>query len=417
MGRTIRALAFIFICTSLAWVILGSVTSLRTYDQDTKLREAVGKLWGTSQKQRAPEARVFRVLPERKVEVVVDGKRTVETKADTLREPVELAGSDINVDLMLEHRKKGLLWYSAYKVGFEANYILTNDTDEPYDYVFYYFFPTSEGIYENFRFTIDDAVVENLLPKAGVIERKFSIGPGESRSVNIAYESQGMDEWWYVFGENVSQINDFNLTMTTDFDDIDFPENTISASSKQKTDKGWELTWDYSNLISGIQIGMKMPQKLNPGPFVSRVSYFAPVSLFLFLFLMFIITSIKKMNIHPMNYFFIAASFFSFHLLLAYLADHIAIHIAFVICSIVSIALVIMYMRLVVGIRFALFETGLSQFVYLVLFSYAFFLEGYTGLAITICCILTLFAVMMLTGKTDWEKLYAESRKKNEISQ
>jgi hypothetical protein len=44
--------------------------------------------------------------------------------------------------------------------------------------------------------------------------------------------------------------------------------------------------------------------------------------------------------------------------------------------------------------------------VYLVLFSYAFFLEGYTGLAITVCCILTLFVVMQYTAKTDWETLF-----------
>jgi inner membrane protein involved in colicin E2 resistance len=174
-----------------------------------------------------------------------------------------------------------------------------------------------------------------------------------------------------------------------------------------KTDRGWRLTWQYSNLISGIQIGMDMPRKLNPGPFASRVSFFAPVSLFLFLFIMFIITTVRNIRVHPMNYFFISAAFFSFHLLLAYLVDHINIYLAFAICSAVSIFLVISYMRLVVGTRFALLETGLSQFVYLVVFSYVFFLEGYTGLAITIGCILTLFIVMQFTGRIDWEAQFA----------
>ena len=148
-----------------------------------------------------------------------------------------------------------------------------------------------------------------------------------------------------------------------------------------------------------------MPQKINPGPFVARVSFFAPVSLFLFFFLILIISTLKNVNIHPMNYFFLAAAFFSFHLLMAYLVDHIDIGLAFLISAAVSIFLVISYMRLVVGARFALVETGLSQLVYLVLFSYAFFLEGYTGLTITITCIVTLFIVMMATGKVDWSKV------------
>ena len=63
-----------------------------------------------------------------------------------------------------------------------------------------------------------------------------------------------------------------------------------------------------------------------------------------------------------------------------------------------SISLVITYLRLVVGIRFAAVEAGLAQFIYLVLFSYAFFFKGFSGLAVTIGSIITLFVVMQLTG-------------------
>jgi hypothetical protein len=40
--------------------------------------------------------------------------------------------------------------------------------------------------------------------------------------------------------------------------------------------------------------------------------------------------------------------------------------------------------------------------VYLVGFSYAFFLDGFTGLAITIGAIVTLFIVMQMTARIDW---------------
>src|SRR5207302_2259086 len=136
------------------------------------------------------------------------------------------------------------------------------------------------------------------------------------------------------------------------------------------------------NLVSGYQIAMTMPEKLQPGPLAGRISFFAPVSLFFFFFLMLIITTMRGIELHPMNYFFLAAAFFAFHLLLAYLVDHISIHLAFLICSAVSIFLVVSYLRIVVGPRFALVEAGGAQFIYLVLFSYAFFLHGFTGLAV-----------------------------------
>ncbi len=69
-------------------------------------------------------------------------------------------------------------------------------------------------------------------------------------------------------------------------------------------------------------------------------------------------------------------------------------------------------MRLVVGKRFAFIEVALSQLVYLVFFSYTFFFEGYTGLAITILCICTLFIVMQATGRVDWSKLFEKSEGK-----
>jgi hypothetical protein len=64
--------------------------------------------------------------------------------------------------------------------------------------------------------------------------------------------------------------------------------------------------------------------------------------------------------------------------------DHISIHLAFLIASAVSVALVVSYLRLVIGPRFAFREAAVAQFIYLVLFSYAFFFKGFTGLAITI---------------------------------
>ncbi len=408
LTKRIAPIVFIFICVSIAWFILGGVTQARTYSQDTKLKQAVGQLWGTAQSQHAPTA-LYQTKKEKKVETTKGGKTTVEVKTVTESHPLTLDGSDITVDLQLGYRKKGLLWYSTYQVAFSGKYLVANDTQRDGSILFTYAFPISNGIYDDFTLIVDGKKIEDLRPVDGWISTRFNCGPGQTKTVEIAYKSQGMNEWRYIFGDGVSQIRNFSLTMTTDFDKINFPESTISPTEKEKLGDGWKLKWQYSNLISGIQIGMEAPKKLNPGPFASKVSFFAPVSLFLFLFLMFIITTVRGIKIHPMNYFFLSSAFFSFHLLMAYLIDHLNIHASFAICSVVSIFLVISYMRLVVGTRFALIETGLSQLVYLILFSYAFFLKGFTGLAITIGCIITLFIVMQFTGRIDWEEQFRAS--------
>jgi hypothetical protein len=40
------------------------------------------------------------------------------------------------------------------------------------------------------------------------------------------------------------------------------------------------------------------------------------------------------------------------------------------------------------------------------MFSYAFFLKGFTGLAITIGSVLTLFVVMQMTGRIRWAEKF-----------
>jgi hypothetical protein len=67
----------------------------------------------------------------------------------------------------------------------------------------------------------------------------------------------------------------------------------------------------------------------------------------------------------------------------------------------------------VTGGRFAVWA-GVAQLVFLVLFSYAFFFEGFTGLVITIGAILTLAIMMQLTAKVDWAEVF---RKKEPGSQ
>jgi hypothetical protein len=152
-------------------------------------------------------------------------------------------------------------------------------------------------------------VVKNAGPGAiGTIR----VAAGKTVVLHAGYRSQGLDDWRYKFGEGISQIPNFRLDMHTNFKDIDFPETTISPPAKRETANGWDLTWNYKNLVSGYEIGMAMPEKLQPGPLAGEISYFAPVSLFFFFFLIFIITALRGIDLHPMNYFFLATAFFWF---------------------------------------------------------------------------------------------------------
>jgi inner membrane protein involved in colicin E2 resistance len=405
MTKRIIAIIFIFILTTVAWAILGGTILARTYDSGQMSSSRVESTWGSEHNQGTPTA-LFKTFTQRPIELIENGLKVTKYVTDETSTQLPPESSKIDVNLNLGHRQKGLLWYSTYKVDFLGNYTFRNPSEKEQSVQFDLKFPTTRAIFDNLTFTVDGNPVA-LTNGSNMASGVAKIGAGKVAQLTVGYSSQGLNEWRYSFGhKDVSQVRDFNLRMKTNFKDIDFPDNTLSPSEKTETADGWELTWSFKNLLSGYQIAMAMPEKLQPGPLAGRISFFAPVSLFFFFFLMLIITTMRGIDLHPMNYFFLAAAFFSFHLLLAYLVDHVSIHASFAIAAAVSIFLVVSYLRLVVGIRFASREAALAQFIYLVMFSYAFFLKGFTGLAITIGSILTLFVVMQVTGRINWAEKF-----------
>jgi len=170
-----------------------------------------------------------------------------------------------------------------------------------------------------------------------------------------------------------------------------------------------DLSWKFDSLVTGHGIGMVMPTRVQPGELATVLSFSAPISLFFFFLVIYVLATIRGIDIHPMNYFLIAGAFFAFHLLFAYSADHLPVEAAFATCSVVSVALVVSYLRLVVSASFALREAALAQIVYLVGFSLAHFWEGFTGLTVTVLAIVTLFLLMQLTGRVRWSELLSTS--------
>ncbi len=406
LGR-IAAIVAILICTTVAWAILGSTIFVRTESSRSSLGGRVQSVWGAPQAQKPPSACWYEQV-SRTVTTTENGRTTSSKKPEIITHPLPLASSRIEVNFQLDPRRKGLLWYATYKVGFTGAYVFRNTSDQPRQVSFSLPLPLVQAVYDGLEVSVDGRPATTANGEGG-ITATATVPPGQPATFRVAYRSQGLDSWRYTFGNQVSEVRDFELRARTDFEGFDFPDNTLAPSNERRAGPGWDLTWRYKSLLSGIAIGIEMPQKLQPGPVAGRISFFAPVSLLFFFFLMFIITALRRIELHPMNYFFLACAFFSFHLLLAYLADRMAIQAAFAICSAVSIFLVVSYLRLVVGMRFAAIEAGLSQLVYLVLFSYAFFLEGATGLTIAIGSIVTLFVVMQMTGRIRWSERFART--------
>jgi hypothetical protein len=383
------AIGFIIVCTSIAWALLGAALVHRTDQAAFTLSTAVQNGWGGPLAQAHPWA--WYESPTGK-----DGRKTINPES-----------SKVTVHLLSNPKQKGLLWFRTYDVDFTGVYEIANPT--PIEQMIYVSFqlPHNTGGCYDVSFVLGDRTDIVNPTGNGVLSDAIIVPAGKSRTLKVAFKTRGLDQWSYDF-QNGNRVRNFVLTMSTDFREINFPAGTGSPTKETQTETGWQLEWRYPDVIGAQAIGMSMPDVLNPGPVAERVTFYAPVSLLFFGTVLLVLAMARNLPFHPMNFFFIAAGFFSFHLLFAYLVDVLPLYASFMIAAGVSLLLVCGYIYAFAGRTLSLWAIG-AQFAYMVLFSYSFFIDGYSGLTIAIGSVLTLAFLMATTAKIDWSKRFGRS--------
>ncbi len=379
------AVLFITACTTFAWFLLGTALSSRTHGSGAATTMAVLEGWGPPMEQIHPQAWYESPGPG-------EARKTLRPSL-----------SKVHVALSYTPRQKGLLWYRAYAAVFRGEYEITNPAPIPQTIYVQFQLPSADAGYSEFSLTLNGKpTTANISGREPIIEA-VSLAPGEAATLLVSYKTRGLDRWSYSFGAE-SRVQNFLLSMKTDFEEVDFPSS--SPTERVQSGNGWDFTWAYPDEIGARAVAMDMPKVLNPGPVAARISFFAPVSLIFFFSVLVMLCLMQRVELHPMNFFFLAAGCFAFQLLFAYLVDLIPLGVAFTIAALVSLALVSGYLLLARGIRFAKYA-ALAQFGCMVLFSYSFFFDGLTGLTITIGAIFILAIMMVATAKINWTDRFA----------
>ena len=392
-AKRIMAVGAIFLIACAGWWILGTATAVRSSRLFGRLGPQVENLWGAPLIQEAPS-----------VAAEIPG-------SEQLRWLMPQQ-NNINVHLEADHRRKGLIWYPTYTCSFDGTYTIANTEEVSQKIRIHFNFPAKGATYDNFAIAVDG---ENILvpidTKMG-IDEILELAPGASRDFRITYRARGIRDWRYKMDPRVGRVQNLNLVLKTGFEDIDYTEGSLSPMSVVKEKDGMLVSWIASDLITNEDIGIIIPERLNPGPLTSRITFFAPVCLLFFFVLVGTINIIYRVTIHPMHYLFVAAGFFAFHLLLSYMAGMVNIHASFIIAALTSVVLVTSYLSAALGGKFPWKVAVGGQLFFLVLFSYSFFLKGTTGLTVAIGSVVTLAVLMRVTAKVDWDEVFTRPPKK-----
>ena len=390
--RKILAVVLIYVLACIGWAVLGSATLVRSDTFLGRLGKQVRNLWGSSLVQQAPS-----------LAVTIPGSDQVRW--------IMPSANRIHVRLETDYRKKGLIWYPTYVCAFDGAYTLTNTEEAAQKVRIHFDFPASNGTYDDFSLMINGE--KRLVPvnTSEGISEILEVPAGESKTFHVTYTTRGQNQWSYQPDLHAGRIQNLEFELETNFEDVDYTEGSLSPMSAEKSGDGMQVVWKATDLITSQPIGIVVPEKLNPGPVTTRITFFAPVCLLFFFVLVATIQILYRINIHPMHYLFVAAGFFAFHLLLAYMVGLLNIHLAFAISAVVSVFLVTSYLRMALGVAFPWKFAVAGQLFFLVLFSYSFFFKGITGLTVAIGSVVTLAILMRVTARVNWESVFTREKK------
>ena len=382
------ASVIIVACTAVAWFLLGSTLSYRTQVSSAEMQAEVSGVWGPDLVQEHPLA--WFETPN-----APNGKAQVLPSA-----------TEMNVSLVSEPKRRGLLWHRTYDVDLKSDYTFTNPTKIPQTFYISFPLPRDTAGLQGFEFRLgeNDSAAQAAPGTSGVVTRAILLPASGAVTLHTGYRTRGTNTWKYFFPDS-RRIAGFKLTMRTNFPEINFPVGTGSPSHRSQNQDGFTLVWDYPDVIAAPAIGMDMPKRLNAGPVAARIAFFAPVSLLFFVTIVLLVGGVRGISLHPMHVFFIAAGFFAFHLLFAYLVDLLPLVPSFGIATACSMLLVCGYLKAVGG-NVLLKIAFPAQAVYLVLFSASFFIDGLTGITLAVLGVVTLALLMLLTARIDWKTFF-----------
>ncbi len=210
-GR-VWAIVRIFVVAGVAWFILGNTVVQRTQAGYQQLTPQVEGLAGGPLLQHAPRVTMTHGAAE---------------------EVIPLEQSDLAVQMQLEYRQKGLLWYSTYHVDFAGTYAFRNPSNETRAFTAVMSFPSDSADmqYDDFTVLCNDVPAEATASGSAA---RVTLPPGQSATLTCHYRTMGLNTWQYAFGDGVKRVKNFTLTTTTDFPNYDFPAGTISPTTKKR---------------------------------------------------------------------------------------------------------------------------------------------------------------------------------------
>jgi hypothetical protein len=328
-----------------------------------------------------------------------------EGSADEVRmaaKNIKIAQSDVKAELNMDYRRKGLIYFPTYVTNFKANYVIKNENDKPVKASLLFPLPEGDSLVWDVEMVVGSSK-EGVNIRTGEIAWKGEMKAKEEKQVLVKYSARGLEDFSYALANNQG-LQDFKMEVAVNgADKVDFPKGALSPTKINERENGWDLGWNFANVLTSPNITVKIFAKQNLSEQVSRLFWYLPILLGMFLLTVLGVAKLAKKQIGVFDLSLLIALYIIFYPLLTYLVSVLdwmnlyqGMGIAWLVISIITLYL---YAYLF-GSKVALTLGVLLQLAYLGFFPVALLLPQLTGLLSIIGVVGILAAVVWARTKS-----------------
>lgn len=307
---------------------------------------------------------------------------------------------DIQSDVVYAEKVRSLLVFNAFEVHNEETYVIINTTDYAGELQVKVTKPENANIMYDYTITLPgDQVVRPVMGSAVVLLP--AMPKGEQVEVVIRYSTKGMDIFKYnlsAYQNNIIQGLKARFTINTR--DYAIYREGLPHTETFNGDNA-VLEFEVKDFSTTQDMGVAFLQKQMYLDRIQSLMNFSPVSLILFLVVVFFFSQIFAVRFNAFHYFFLGVVDVFYYLFVAYLIRFFSIIPTFAIAVVLTAAMFLLYSPNVFGKWFAYRVVGLYLFLLTVVFSLIFLLPIFQGLLFVVLVFLIFTSIMVFTARSD----------------
>ena len=312
---------------------------------------------------------------------------------------------NISTDLDYAEKVRSLLIFNAFEVHNQETYTIVNTTQYAGELQVKVTTPENANLLYDYTIAIPEK--GNLVVRPvmnGSVTLLPTLDVGESVDVIITYSTKGMDIYKYnlsAYQNNVIQSLTAKIKLNTQGYNI-YREGI--PHSEEKSSDGAILQFDVKDFSTTQDMGVAFLEKQRYLDQIQTLMNYSPVSLVLFLVVVFLFSQIFAVKFNAFHYLFLGMIDVFYFLFVAYLIRFFGIVPTFGISIALTVAMFFLYAPNVFGKQFAYRVVGVYLGLLTVIFSLIFLVPIFQGLLFVILIFVIFMSVMVFVGRSDISK-------------